>query len=93
MTIHPITPFLSCSRIVPTAWRTSGPVSVVGKRGDCMIEAQRSQVFQKVVRMRGWARDRHSAGMCVDRVKLMVVNDVSSDSDSHASVVWWQCSL
>jgi hypothetical protein len=41
--------------------------------------------------MRGWARDwargRHSAGKCGDRgKKLMVANDVSSDSDSHASL-------
>jgi len=95
--IHPFAPFLNGFRIVPTPWRTDGPILVVGERGDCRIKAQRFDVFQKRSWIRGWARDctrdRHSAGKRGDRGKLMVANDVSSDSDSHASFIWWQCSL
>jgi hypothetical protein len=69
-----------------------GLILVVGECGDCQIEAQRFNVFQKRSWIHGWARDcardRHSAGKHGDRGKLMVANDVSSNSNSHASFVW-----
>jgi len=60
-----------CVRTIPgwTFHRTDDlemgrPVLVVGERGDCQIEAQSFDVFQKSIRIIDWVRDRHRAGKC-----------------------------